>query len=93
MYKFNFKKRELSTIFDDVTHFVMSMNFSAFSENIEDYSVIKYKNSIALALKAEVIEDFVILKIYDNGCQGKCSINGRYLSFSIQENGKYIYLT
>jgi len=92
MYKFNFKTRELSTIFDNITHFVMSMNFSAFSMNVEDYEVIKYGKCVALALKAEVITEFSIIKLYDNNVQGKCYINGHYLSFSIQE-GKYIYLS
>lgn len=93
MYKFNFRTRELSTIFDGVTHFAMSMNFSSFSLNVEDYEVIKYKNSVALALKAEVIENFVVLKIYDNGGAGKCSINGHVLSWSLHQEGKYIYLS
>lgn len=93
MFKYNFKSRSLETIFDKVTHIVGSYNFSKFSDYIDHYEIVKYKETIALAIKAEAIEEFIILNLYDNQTQGRCSINGKICAFSIQEDGKYIYVS
>lgn len=93
MYKYNFKTRSLQTIFDNVTHIVGSYNFSKLSNNIKDFEIVKYKETVALAIKAESIEEFIIMNLYDNQTQGRCSINGKICAFSIQEDGKYIYVS
>ena len=94
MYKYNFKTKELSTIFDGVTHFVSLNQLSSLSDNKKDFEIIKYKNMISLALKANTVEDFQIVKMWENGDYpaGKCRINGKLLKFSFQCDGKYIFL-
>jgi len=95
MYTYNFQTRELSTIFDNVSHFISSNPMSKISAHKEDYEIIDYKNCVSLALRAEAIENFQILKMWDSGCStaGKCRVNGKFFHFSLQCDGQYIFLS
>jgi hypothetical protein len=92
MYTYNFKTRSYQTVFDHVEWFVFFSNLVKLDYPIDSFEIIPYKSTIAIGLKADVVEDFHILKLYD-AYSGRCEIQGKRYSFSVQENGRTIFLS
>lgn len=89
MYKYNFKTKVLSTIFDNVKFFVFSSSIlNIRTLPTELFCVIEYKGMVCLALEAHLVEEFQITKIYDTNNSGKCILFGNAYSWSLQDGDK-----